>query len=432
MKRILVIDDEVSILKVMKLVLEKRGYHVTDCFGPEEAIRKLKTEKFDLMITDLRLNHRVDGLEMVERAKLLHPRLPIILMTAYASVNVAVEAMKSGVYDFVTKPFKMDNFLEIIENGVKNKTFHGIANEVTLPPQVHFDTLVGNSPEMKKIYHLIEKVSKTNTPIIIEGESGTGKSLIAQVIHQNSSRSDKPFTPINCSALEGESIKDELMGTSSKKGLLACQEESTVLFDKVDNVGANFQTALVNIIEEQNNDRSTNLRLISASCKPIKSLIKAGLFREDLYYRLSVVPIILPPLRRRVEDIPVLISHFLKKEEGKSGRKFSISDDAQDCLLHYSWPGNIRELENVIACAALVSESGLITCGELPPNITDSERDTLSEVDNITDERSLKKFLRKKEKNFINTVLLTTGGNRVKAAKVLGISRASLYRKLED
>ncbi len=432
MKRILVIDDEISILKVMKLVLEKRGYHVTDCFGPEEAIYKLKNEKFDLMITDLRLNHRVDGLEMVERAKLLHPRLPIIIMTAYASVNVAVEAMKSGVYDFVTKPFKMDNFLEIIENGVKNKTYHVTPSESDLPPDVHFDALVGNSPEMQKIYHLIKKISKTNTSVLIEGESGTGKSLVGQVIHQSSQRSDKPFRSINCSAIEGDSIKDELMGTDGKKGLLSCDGECTVILDQVNNIGANLQAALLNVVEEQNDETKTNLRLIAASSKPVKDLVKAGLFREDLYYRLNVIPIILPPLRRRVEDIPALISHFLKKEEEKVGTTLSISDDAQDCLLHYSWPGNIRELENVISCAALISETGVITCGELPPNITDTERDTLSEVDNITDERSLKTFLRNKEKNFINTVLLTTNGNRVKAAKILGISRASLYRKLED
>ena len=429
----------------MKLVLEKRGYTVIDCFGPDEAIYKLKTENFDLMITDLKLNHRVDGVDLVDRAKLLRPKLPIIVMTAYSSVSIAVKVMKLGVYDFITKPFKMDNFLTVIENCLKNSGVpsRSLSND---PDKVgfHFGTILGESKSMQKIYALIKKVAKTNSSVIIEGESGTGKELIAQAIHQASSRKNEKFHKVNCASIVDSLIEKEVYGLNneSKKEFSSIFDEAykgTILLDQVDRMSEKLQASVLRIIENKELKQKSgteeidlDFRLISSTNYPLDLLLNSGKFCKDLYYQLSVIPIKLPPLRHRTEDIPAIATHFCNQESENLGHEITLSEDALNNLMHYPWPGNIRELMNVISCAALISDNGLITCNELPPNMTELERETLDAGENIEEERSLKQFLRQKEKTFIQAILKKTNGNRVKAAKMLGISRASLYRKLED
>jgi len=445
MKKILVIDDEISIVKVMKLVLEKRGYAVIDCFGPDEAIYKLKAEKFDLMITDLRLNHRVDGIDLVDRAKSLQPKLPIIMMTAYSNVNVAVKVMKLGVYDFIPKPFKMDDFLEVIENCLKNSDVS--ARDVTKDSSsanFHYGTILGESKSMQKVYALIKKVAKTNSSVIIEGESGTGKELVAQAIHQASARKNGNFHKVNCASIVDSFVEKEVYGlnTENKKEFSSMFEDAhkgTLFLDQVDRMSEKLQASVLQIIENNELKRKngskeieTDFRVISGTNNSLDSLLNNGKFCKDLYYQLSVIPIKIPPLRHRIEDIPVIANHFCDQESKNLGHSVSLSEDALESLLHYSWPGNIRELMNVISCAALISDDGLITCDDLPPIISELEHETLDDGETIGKNKSLKKYLREKEKTFINAILKKTNGNRVKAAKILGISRASLYRKLDD
>jgi DNA-binding NtrC family response regulator len=446
MKKILVIDDEISIVKVMKLVLEKRGYAVIDCFGPDEALLKLKTEQFDLMITDLKLNHRVDGLDLVDRVKTLKPKLPIIVMTAYSTVSIAVKAMKLGVYDFITKPFKMDEFLDVIENCLKNSEISAASlSKTQQTSDPHFGSLLGDSAEMQKVYSLIKKVAKTNASVIIEGESGTGKEMVAQAIHQASKRKDQPFHKVNCGAIIDSFVEKEVYGLdhTGEKEYSSIFEEAhngTIFLDQADKMNSKFQASILRIIEakkltkqsKNRQDIDLDFRIISGSNILLKSLVSNGDFCEDLYYKLSVIPIRLPSLRHRVEDIPVLAKHFCVQESKNLGHTVTISTEALESLLHYSWPGNIRELMNVISCAALISDSGEITCNELPPNITELEnKHTESDYEDIPlEDQSLKEYLKYKEKTYIDEILRRTNGNRVKAAKLLGISRASLYRKL--
>ncbi|MCK5834950.1 MAG: sigma-54-dependent Fis family transcriptional regulator [Lentisphaeria bacterium] len=445
MKKILVIDDEISIVSVMRLVLEKKGYAVIDCFGPEEALRKLKTEKFDLMITDLRLNHRVDGLDLVDRAKLLQPKLPIIVMTAFSSVSIAVKAMKLGVYDFITKPFKMDHFLEVIENCLKNND-----QALTMPTveateeKLHFGALLGESKSMQKVYSLIRKVAKTNSSVLIEGETGTGKELVAKAIHMASSRKKQPFHKVSCGSIVDSFIEKEVYGLNGEgekeyTSFFETAHKGTLFLDKADKMSEKMQASVLRVMESRklmhkgdHEEVELDFRIIAGTNQTASALLTVDNFCEDLYYQLSVIPIKLPALRHRVEDIPVIAAHFCASESKNLGHDISLSDEALECFTHYAWPGNVRELMNTISCAALLSENGLITSNELPPNLRENERNTLEVIETLQENQSLKEYIRHKEKAFITAILKKTNGNRVKAAKILGISRASLYRKLED
>jgi DNA-binding NtrC family response regulator len=444
-KRILLVDDEVSMVKVMQLVLIKAGYEVVGCFRPEEAIYRLDHEKFDLMITDLKLNHRLDGLDLIREARVRDNTLPIIMVTAYATIKIAVRAMKEGAYDFITKPFKMEDLLDKTQNAINNSEFEAFQDVPVGETKVHFNGIIGESKEMKKIYSLIKKVSQTNATILIEGESGTGKELVARAIHMNGNRSDKEFCAINCSSLSNSKMLDsQLFGEvphgedEGRAGLLSTANDGIVYLDGLAGMDSNFQSKMLRVMQNgvirkvgEDKETEVDIRFIASCDEQFYHKKETGEFREDLYYRLSVIPIKVPPLRRRVEDIPHLVNYFCKKQSELLDTKITIKENAMDCLMQYSWPGNVRELENAIACAATLSQSGEIAIDDFPPSISGFNSPSSTEQ-TITDGQSLKDFLRNKEKDYVNMILKQANGNRVKAAEMLGISRASLYRKLES
>jgi len=441
-KRILLVDDEVSMVKVMQLVLIKAGYEVVGCFRPEEAIYRLDNEKFDLMITDLKLNHRLDGLDLIREARVRDNRLPIIMVTAYATIKIAVRAMKEGAYDFITKPFRMEDLLERAENAINNSEYD-VTDEVEIgESKSYFNGIIGESKEMKSVYSLIKKVAQTNATVLIEGESGTGKELVARAIHGISERNEKEFCAINCSSMSSSKTLDvQLFGESGedgRTGLLSTADKGVVYLDGLAGMDSNFQSKMLrvmqnNVIRKVGEDKETDvdIRFIASCDEQFYHKKETGEFREDLYYRLSVIPIKLPPLRRRVKDIPLLVNHFCQKQTELLDTPITIKESALECLLQYAWPGNVRELENAIACAATLSQSGEIAIEDFPPSIVGFNTPT-SENQVITDGQSLKEFLRNKEKDYVNMILKQANGNRVKAAEMLGISRASLYRKLEN
>lgn len=441
-RRILLVDDEVSMVKVMQLVLIKAGYEVVGCFRPEEAIYRLDNEKFDLMITDLKLNHRLDGLDLIREARVRDHRLPIIMVTAYATIKIAVRAMKEGAYDFITKPFRMEDLLDRAENAINNSEYD-MAEEVEIgESKSYFNGIIGESKEMKRVYSLIKKVAQTNATVLIEGESGTGKELVARAIHSTSERCDKEFCAINCSSMSSSKTLDvQLFGESGedgRTGLLSTAHQGVIYLDGLAGMDSNFQSKMLrvmqnNVIRKVGEDKETDIdiRFIASCGEQFYHKKETGEFREDLYYRLSVIPIKLPPLRRRVSDIPLLVNYFCQKQSELLDTTITIKESALECLLQYAWPGNVRELENAIACAATLSQSGEISAEDFPPSIVGFNSPT-SDNQTITDGQSLKEFLRQKEKNYVNQILKQANGNRVKAAEMLGISRASLYRKLES
>lgn len=441
-KRVLLVDDEVSMVKVMQLVLIKAGYEVVGCFRPEEAIYRLDNEKFDLMITDLKLNHRLDGLDLIREARVRDHRLPIIMVTAYATIKIAVRAMKEGAYDFITKPFRMEDLLERAENAINNSEYD-VSGDVEMgESKSYFNGIIGESKEMKRVYSLIKKVAQTNATVLIEGESGTGKELVARAIHSISERNEKEFCAINCSSMSNSKTLDiQLFGETGEEGrtgLFSTANEGVVYLDGLAGMDSNFQSKMLrvmqnNVIRKVGEDKETDvdIRFIASCDEQFYHKKETGEFREDLYYRLSVIPIKLPPLRRRVSDIPLLVNYFCQQQSELLDTHISIKESALECLLQYAWPGNVRELENAIACAATLSQSGEISIEDFPPSIVGFNAPT-SESEIITDGQSLKDFLRQKEKDYVNQVLKQANGNRVKAAEMLGISRASLYRKLES
>lgn len=451
MSHILIVDDEESILQVLTTILEKEGFEVTPCSDPMRALDLLEKVHFDLLITDLRLGARLNGMELTHLVRRQFPGMPVIMITAHATINVAVEAMKEGAYDFITKPFQMKQLLEVIQGALKSRDQITETNveDVT----VHFGHLIGESPSMQKVYELIGRIANSDAAVLIEGENGTGKELVAKAIHEQSRRSSSPFVGLNCGAVAPGQLETELFGQvkgsfggspQDRDGLLREVEGGTIFLDEIARLELGAQGKLLRVLQDQKvtplgGERAypVNFRLITASSEALMSLKEEGLFREDLYYRIGVVPIELPPLRRRVEDIPLLARYFCGKEAEAMNQEVVISEDAMNALIKYSWPGNIRELENAMACAVALCEKGVVEVTDLPSHIAAMEKQPALKASNDQMEalelgRSLRDFLRDKEQEYLTLVLDKVGGNRVKAAKMLGISRASLYRKLPE
>ncbi|OGV48679.1 MAG: Fis family transcriptional regulator, partial [Lentisphaerae bacterium GWF2_52_8] len=386
MAEILVVDDELSILQVLKMVLTRDGHHVTAVADGAEALRLLKENVFDLMITDVRLPG-VDGIELLHKSRSLQSHLAVIVMTAYAGVDNAVEAMKNGAFDYVTKPFKFEELLLTIERALsyeKALTENKVL-KTTLKTKYHFDCIVGDSEPMFEIYKLIEKVAKTNSTVLLLGESGTGKELIAKAVHQVSTRSDAPFVKINCSAMPETLLESELFGymkgsftgaAANKKGLFETANTGTIFLDEIGSIPIPMQMKLLRVLQEKEirrvgatEDISVDVRVIAATNENLAEKIEKGQFREDLYFRLSVIPIHIPPLRERKDDIPSMIAHFLLLFEKENRRSVSISSEVEQALTSYFWPGNVRELENLIKRLATLNESGTVELNDLPQDI---------------------------------------------------------------
>lgn len=455
MSRIIVVDDEPSTLSVLSTLLKAEGYDVTPIRGGEQAKDALRADQFDLMITDLRMTP-VDGMDLLKFARRERPNMGALLVTAYGSVETAVEAMKEGAFDYVTKPFKVDELLITVQRALEYKNMkveNGLLKD-QLEARYRFENIVADSPAMRKVCEMIERVAPTDTTVLILGESGTGKELVAKALHTHSHRKGKAFVAINCAALPEPLLESEMFGhvkgaftgaTSSKEGLFETAHGGTIFLDEIGAMPLSIQGKLLRVLQERelrkvggNDTISVDVRVLAATNDRLETMIEQGTFREDLYYRLSVIPIEIKPLRERVEDILPLIYHVMRSELGENGTLPTIDAEAQLVFDRYVWPGNVRELENAIRHALTFAENGTLTKGDLPAKILNAvESGTGLAPTGISNSdayrgKSLKAFLRSKEREYLSQVLGSVSGDKEKAAKALKISLATLYRKLPE
>jgi len=480
MARVLLLDDEVTMVQSLAEILRREGHEVFPYSNYNAAVEGLETQRPELVITDLYLDKtRTHGLEILQKARALNPPATAILITAYATIGTAVDAMKKGAFDYLEKPFKVDDFIQCVRRALtyNDAISENIYLKKQLKKKYQFNQLIGNSPKMQDVFKMIERVADTDSTILILGESGTGKELVARALHFNSRRQFAPFIPINCSALPENLLESELFGhckgaftgaINDKKGLFQEADGGTIFLDEISSMPPVLQSRLLRVLQEREVRRvgdniatSVNVRVLSATNEPLEERVKAGSFREDLYYRLNVIPINLPNLRERREDIPVLTLHFLRnKINPRTGKLFQITRKALDVLSAHDWPGNVRELENAIERACALCEAGTIRVADLPPAVRrqapSDDNEELVEIPEPTPDESssppvrppqplespglpmsqplgsLKDFLREQELTYVNRALAMTGGDKEKAAQLLNVSVATLYRKLAN
>jgi DNA-binding NtrC family response regulator len=442
--KILVIDDDLEMCGLLSDVLRGEGFSVLTSGESLEASKILKKEEFDVIITDLKMK-RLKGLDLLEEAKKVAPLTPVIIITAFGTIESAIKAMKMGAYDYITKPFQIDELVLIVKKALENRL---LKKEVVrlkreVESRYHFHQLIGKSPLMQKIYKLIERISESTSNVLITGESGTGKELVAKAIHYNGIRKEGPFIAVNCAAIPETLLESELFGykkgaftdaKTDKRGLIFEATEGTLFLDEITEMPSTLQAKFLRVIEEREvrplgdtNSHPINIRIISASNRDIKELIHQGRFREDLYYRLKVIDVELPPLRQRREDIPLLAQHFMNRYGEEPKKVSGLSEDTLKIFITYSWPGNVRELENIIQRAMALCQHELILPEDLPPSM-------LQEADENLAEKGLREkyTLDQLEKEYIRKILIEVGGNKSKAAEILGLDRKTLYRKLEE
>lgn len=442
--KILVVDDEESMCKFMQIMLEKEGYKAVASPDSKIALERIKKENYDLVIADI-LMPEMSGLELLSKAKSCNPDLSFIVMTAYASVDTAIEALKNGAFDYITKPFKVDEIKIAIKKCLEQKkiTSENIRLKKELEKKFDFDCFIGNSPEIVKIKKMAEKVAGSDSTVLIEGESGTGKELVAKAIHYHSQRADKSFVTINCAALPENLLESELFGhvkgsftgaVKDKDGLFKVADGGTFFLDEVGMTSPSIQVKLLRALEETEITPvggtvpiKVDVRLIAATNANLEQEVKLGNFRPDLYYRLNVISINIPPLRERKDDTRLLTSYFIKKYCEKAGiEKKSISDETMSFLVSYRWPGNVRELENAIEHAVLLAKGNQINMEDLPEKIREAKP-----LELVTDTSPSTPTLADIEKAYIYWVLNQAGWQKSKAASILGIDSSTLYRKIE-
>lgn len=442
MPSILIIDDEAIIRETLSDWLEREGYITETVVTGEEGIEKERINKFDIAIVDLKLPG-MDGIEIIRKLKEIDPDISVIMITAYATIETAVCAMKEGASDYLTKPFNLEEISLVVKKIAEHQRL--IAENILLRKQLQdrysFKNIVGKSSKMRKIFELIESVADSDSTILIQGGSGTGKEVIAQAIHQRSSKANRPFITVNCAAIPDNLLESELFGyekgaftgaLQSKKGRFELANGGTLFLDEVTDMSLAAQIDLLRVLQEKEFRRvggekliPTNVRIIAASNKDVEEEVTSNNFREDLYYRLNVIPIYLPPLRERKRDIPFLITHFLKKYSKKTKRKIKgVSKESLILLARYNWPGNVRELENVIERAIVLGKEEFIMPNDLPERI---RKDTVTGKDACP---TVDKSLEEIEKEYITSILRETSWNLSQTAKTLEITRATLYNKI--
>jgi len=442
--KILVVDDEESMCKFMQIMLKKEGYCVSTSQDAPTALERIKSENYDLVIADLMMPE-MSGLELLSQAKSANPDLDFIVMTAFASVDSAIEALKKGAFDYITKPFKVDEIKIAVRKSLEQKEIvhENVQLKKELKTRFDFDCFIGNSPEIVKLKKMAEKISISDSTVLIQGESGTGKELIARAIHYHSPRSNKPFITINCAALPENLLESELFGhvkgsftgaIKDKEGLFKVADGGTFFLDEVGMTSSAIQAKLLRALEEKeiNPVGSTapikvDVRLIAATNADLEQEVKLGNFRADLYYRLHVIPLRIPPLRERKDDIKLLSSYFIREYCRKmQTEEKDITEEAMKRLLSCKWLGNVRELENALEHAVLLSKGSQITVEDLPQDIKEGR-----EIDLVTETQPTTPMLETIEKAYIFWVLNQTGWQKSKAASILGIDSSTLYRKIE-
>jgi two-component system response regulator PilR (NtrC family) len=451
-EKILVVDDEQSLRDVLSIMLKRAGYAVTSAMDGEEAIELLNKEIFDLVITDLRMP-KIDGMEVLKAVKSASPETVVLIITAFASADSAVEAMKQGAYDYLTKPFQVDEVQLIIRNALEKRrlTTENMLLKREMASQSSFAQLVGQSEAMQKVFDVVRKVADSKSNVLICGESGTGKELVARAIHYNSARSVMPFVAVNCSAVPETLLESELFGhmkgsftgaIANKAGLFEVADGGTIFLDEIGDTTPTIQVKLLRVIQERefrrvggNHDVKVDVRVVAATNKDLEKAVADGSFREDLYYRLDVIPIRLPPLRMRTGDIPLLVTHFLERFAKESGKpKPVISQEAMHVLLSHEWRGNVRELENLIERVVAFATTELVTDAEvhgwLHRPATQSQHPTMPM--DLTDEGlDLEGLINGIEKDLLLKALERSKWVKKKAARMLRLNTRSFRYRLE-
>jgi len=446
---IMVVDDEQSMCEFLEIILVRNNYQVscfTDAFA---AVSSLENTSYDLVITDLNMPD-MSGLEMLRTVKKKSPTTETIMITAFASTTSVIEAMKSGAFDYINKPFKVDEILLTIEKALKNSQLQreNLRLHQELEKRFGFDNLIGKSPAMKAIYEIIKQVAPTKTNILICGESGTGKELVARAIHFSSPNREQPFIAVNCAAIPEHLLESELFGhtkgaftgaVNHAKGYLEAADGGTMFLDEISEIPPALQVKILRVIQEKSFQKvgspkeiSINLQFIAATNRDLETAVESGAFRQDLFYRLNVIRIDLPPLRQRQEDIPLLLRHFLHKYAREYKKDFENFDQAAtQALMDYDYPGNVRELENIVErCVVLEAGEKTISVKTLPPSLLQKSVNTLTT--NLPDEGlDLEEVVTNLETDLIRQALNKCRGNKTNAAKLLGLSFRSFRYRLD-
>ena len=440
---ILVADDEKNIREGLREALALDGYEVATAADGQEALEAVTRGDVDLLITDLKMP-RLSGEELLRNVSAQLPTMPVIILTGHGTIESAVQAMHDGAYDFLTKPVNLDRLSLLVKRALTSREMavQNRAMQEELERRSGFASIIGRSAEMKQVFEMVRQVAPSRSSVLITGESGSGKEMIAEALHYNSPRKDKPFIKLHCAALTESLLESELFGhekgaftgaIARKRGRFELAHLGTLFLDEIGEINQNVQIKLLRVLEEKRFERvggeetvEVDVRLIAATNRDLKEAISKGLFREDLYYRLNVVNIHIPPLRERKEDIALLVAAFLKEFTQENGRQIEgIDAKARLALYNYSWPGNVRQLRNSIESAVVLSKGTTITLDDLPPNIRgDSGTNALR--------LSVGASLAEVEKEVIRSTLAREGGNKSRTAEILGIGRKTLHRKIEE
>lgn len=449
--QILVVDDEAVIVKALTKYLTSQGYEVDNASDGAEAIEKCKDKNFDLMITDLKMPN-MDGIDLITQARVLIPTLTCIVMTGYGSIQTAVEAMKAGAFHYVTKPFELDDIGLLVDRALEHAKL-STQNQLLrkqISNKYGFENIIGASDELNEVLQLIQQVADTDSTVLILGESGTGKELIARAIHYNSGRAAKSLVPVNCGAIPENLLESELFGhvkgsftgaISSKKGRFEMANGGTIFLDEIGDMSLRLQVKILRVLQERKFEPvgstktvEVDVRIITATHRNLEELVKTGKFREDLYYRLNVIPITVPPLRQRVCDIPILAEHFLRVYSDANHVNYPIiNQEIMSLFMNYNWPGNVRELENTIERLVVLYPGRQIEMGNLPEKFLQVS-DTIfkNSALHIPDAGiSLKNAVNDFENTLILKALDKTGWNKNKAATLLKLNRTTLVEKIK-
>ncbi len=450
MDTILIVDDEKNYTVILSAVLEEEGYETLTANSGREALEILKNCDVDLVLTDMKMPS-LDGMELLERVKDKDPDLPVIMMTAYGTVEKAVEAMQKGAYNYILKPFDNESLIVYVSRAVA--MYRMIKENRRLKDAVEyrysFGNIIGKSKPMQAVFQTIRKIAPSNATVLIEGENGTGKELVAKSIHFNSPRRDNAFIAVNCAALSESLLESELFGhekgaftgaVAMKKGRFELADSGTLFLDEIGEISPQLQVKLLRVLQEKIFERvggvkpiSVDIRIIAATNKELKKEVDAGRFREDLFYRLNVLHIVLPPLRDRSEDIRLLANHFIDKYAGERESDVKVTGIAQEAerlFYEYEWPGNVRELENVIERAVILCPGDKIRVDDLPKNFKKSADSTL-QIEGVPPDAKLNKTLALVEKKMIERALRLSGNVQAHAAQLLGIGKSGLNQKIK-
>ena len=450
MANILIVDDEQGMRQLLSLVFGRAGHQVRAAESGRRALEMLRVEPADVIVSDVKMPD-VSGIEMLRAVREFLPDAAVVMMTAFATVEAAREAFKLGADDFIQKPFDVDELKLIVEKALErlrllqeNRAFKRAQRD-----RGRLDQIIGHSGRMQAVYQMIETVAQVQSTVLITGESGTGKEMVARAIHNLSPRADKPFMPINCGAFTETLLESELFGymrgaftgaTANRKGLFEAADKGTIFLDEVGEMSPTMQVKLLRVLQERkvrpvgaHEELSIDTRVIAATNRDLAAMVKQGSFREDLFYRISVIPIELPPLRERREDIAALIEHFVHKFCAQTGRDLNVSERVTELLERYSWPGNVRELEHTIERAVALERSEEIQPASLPQAVTNYNpaRAASSAFDLPDEGLNLVAHLEQLEKNYLLEALRRTGGNQTRAAEVLHLSVRSLRHLLD-